>query len=444
MQARFVSARRSARIGAVSSGARWAANPRERTSAQRAQSGSGGSLPIRPSRAASSRARTATASIDGPPHRHRIERFGQRVESNLDGLDPCPRIARHRTPFDALRGTGERIGRVVHRKFEIRGEHIEIRCIGRVRPHRRNGVARELEELAARDLHPEEPGRDVRNPMRFIDDQGVGEREQFREPLLLESHVREQKVVVGHDHIRLGRPAACLDDVASVEHRTLRPQAVVRRGGDGSPHRVALGKVRHLRKVAGRGPGGPSGKTRHPRRHLPRHQPSGRQRLLVAPAAEVVRSALEQGHPRVAPDGTAHERQIAFEQPILEVAGTRRNHGPSTAGDGGYEVRERLAGAGPGLADEDVALRDGALDRRGHGLLRGTRRVAGQQLRQRAARGEHPIACGCGAHLPRPAATCSKRTPGKRLKGRSGRGVLVAAPSTPPRTLLSRGTDAGV
>ena len=50
----------------MSSGARCAANPRVRDSAQRAQPGSGGSPPIRPSRATRSSARAATASIDGP------------------------------------------------------------------------------------------------------------------------------------------------------------------------------------------------------------------------------------------------------------------------------------------------------------------------------------------------------------------------------------------
>ena len=72
----------------MSSGARCAANPRGRASAQRAQPGSGGSPPIRPSRPARSRARAATASIDGP---------------RTDTVSSASANVASRTPTDSIR-----------------------------------------------------------------------------------------------------------------------------------------------------------------------------------------------------------------------------------------------------------------------------------------------------------------------------------------------------
>ena len=252
--------------------------------------------------------------------------------------------------------------------------------------------------------------------------------------MLLERHVGKQKMVVDHHDIRLGRPAARLDDMATVVPRALRSEAIFRRGGDGLPDRVVFGKVSHLREIAVHGAGGPSRETHHPRHHLPRDEPSGGQHLLVAPAAEVVRAALEQGNPRSASEGTAHERQIAFEQSLLEMAGTGRDHDPAAAGDGGNEVRERLAGARPRFTDEEAPLQDGTFDRRGHGSLRRAWCVAGQELRQRTGHGKDAVASGRGAHLPRPAMAGARPTAGNRFKRRLARGHPRATPSTRPRT----------
>ena len=88
IHARCVAATCSARIGAVSSGATCAANPRGRVSAQRANPASGGSPPMRPSRPARSRARAATASIDGP---------------RTDTVSSASASSASRTPADSIR-----------------------------------------------------------------------------------------------------------------------------------------------------------------------------------------------------------------------------------------------------------------------------------------------------------------------------------------------------
>ena len=338
----------------------------------------------------------------GPPHRHRVERSGQRPEPGLHRVDPLPSLAPHRSPFDPLRGRGEGIGRLADRGLEAGRQPVEVRRIRRIRLHRRAGVARELRELPARQLHAEEPGGDVGDLVRFVDDQGVGEREQLGEPLLLERHVGEQQMMVDHHHVRLGGTPARLRDVASVEHGTLRPEAVVRRRGDRAPDRIVLREVVHLREVAARRPGGPSREAGGPRGHAGRDEPAGGQHLFVAPAAEVVRAALEQRDARVASESAADERQIALEQLLLKMAGAGGDHDPAAAGDGGNEVREGLAGPGSGLADEDVPLRHGTLDRGGHGPLLGPGRVARQQPRQRTGRGEDTVAGSGGVHLPHP------------------------------------------
>ena len=148
-----------------------------------------------------------------------------------------------------------------------------------------------------------------------------------------------------------------------------------------APDRIVLREVVHLREVAARRPGGPSREAGGPRGHVGRDEPAGGQHLLVAPEAEVVRAALEQRDARVASEGAADERQIVLEQLLLKMAGAGGDHDPAAAGDGGNEVREGLAGPGSGLADEDVPLRHGTLDRGGHGPLLGTGRVARQQPR---------------------------------------------------------------
>ena len=221
-------------------------------------------------------------------------------------------------------------------------------------------------------------------------------------PCSLERHVGEQQMMVDHHHVRLGGTPARLRDVASVEHGTLRPEAVVRRRGDRAPDRIVLREVVHLREVAARRPGGPSREAGGPRGHVGRDEPAGGQHLLVAPEAEVVRAALEQRDARVASEGAADERQIVLEQLLLKMAGAGGDHDPAAAGDGGNEVREGLAGPGSGLADEDVPLRHGTLDRGGHGPLLGTGRVARQQPRQRTGRGKDTVAGSGGVHLPRP------------------------------------------
>ena len=329
-----------------------------------------------------------------PSHRHCLERLGQTTKPTFDRGDPIACVRRHRAPLEPPRGTRERIGRLANRDVEFGDQRVQIRCVRRIRSRRRAGVARKLGELTARDLHSEEPGRDIGDLVRFIDDQGIGEREQIPESGLLERHVREQEMVVDHHDIRFGRPAPCLDDVASIVHRTLRSQAVVRGGGDRAPNRVMLGKVGHFGEVTIPGSGHPSRQARHPRRQLPRDQTSGGQHLLVAPAAEVVRSTLEQGNPRGASQGLAGKRQIAFEQPVLQMAGTGRNHDPTSAGNGGHKVCESLAGARSGFTDEGAPPRDGPFHRPGHGLLVGAGGIAGEQSRQGSVDGKHVLACG--------------------------------------------------
>ena len=421
IQARSAPATRSARIGAVSSGARCAANPRVRASAQRAHPGSAGSPLIRPSRWTRSRARAATASMDGP-RSETVSSASARAASaaSIDAIRFL-RLARHRRPLDTLVGPGEGIGRLPGRGIELGRKRADVRRIRRVRLHRRAGVAHELLDLSARDLHAEEPGGDIGDLVRFVDDQRIGEREQLGEPVIPERHVGEQEVVVDHHHVGGGGPAARLGDVAPVEHRTLRSEAVVSRRGDGAAHRVVLGQVRHLGEVAAVGLRRPSRQTHYPRRHARRGGPSRGERLLVAPAAEVVRAALQPGDSRGPFERPAYERQIALDQPVLQMAGARGDHHPAAARDRGNEVGERLAGPGPRLADEGAPVGHGALDGRGHRALLGTGRVAGQQPGQRTGRGEDVIACSRGVQCSRLFTTIGRSFGGKPVKGIRGR-----------------------
>ena len=100
------------------------------------------------------------------------------------------------------------------------------------RPRLGEHVARQRLELARADGPTEELLRDVGKLMRFVDDHGVGARQQLAEPAVLQRKIREQQVMIDDDDIRGLRAAARLDDEAAIEESAFPAKTIVDRRRD--------------------------------------------------------------------------------------------------------------------------------------------------------------------------------------------------------------------
>ena len=88
--------------------------------------------------------------------------------------------------------------------------------------------------------------------MRFIDDHGVGARQQLAEPVVLQREIGEQQVMVDDDDFCRLCTAARLDDEAAIDELALAAEAIVDRRRDLRAQRVIVGQVLELRQVAAR------------------------------------------------------------------------------------------------------------------------------------------------------------------------------------------------
>ncbi len=141
-------------------------------------------------------------------------------------------------------------------------------------------VAHERLELARADGPAEKLLRDIRQLMRFVDDDDVGAREQLAETALLQGQVRQQQVMV-HDHdVRRLRAPSRLEHATAIEELAIATETILDRGRHDRPQRVIVGEILELGEVAGVARLAPVGK-----------RTQGAQRLGVARA--VVQRRLE-------------------------------------------------------------------------------------------------------------------------------------------------------
>ena len=225
------------------------------------------------------------------------------------------------------------------------------------RPEGALGVPHERFDARAGDPHAEEVGRDVLDLMRFVEDDGVVRRQDagVRSAAAgAKREVGEQQVVVDDDDLRLLRLSPHPRHEARLEVRAAGADARLARRGDVAPDLRVLGQIRQLGPVPGlRGPG--------PVRDAQQRRAAGalprRPRLAEASQADVVGEALhERGAQRDAVRGErlGDDGQVLDEDLLLERARRRRDDHLSPAEHGRHEIRQGLAGSGPGL-DEEVA-----------------------------------------------------------------------------------------
>jgi hypothetical protein len=99
-------------------------------------------------------------------------------------------------------------------------------------------IARQRLQLTTRNREAEKVRRNLRQLVRFVDDDGIGAGEQVAEALLLEHQVRHQQMMIHHDDVRRLRFAARLHDVTTIECRAIRAETVVACRGDPRPHGI--------------------------------------------------------------------------------------------------------------------------------------------------------------------------------------------------------------
>ena len=87
------------------------------------------------------------------------------------------------------------------------------------------GVARELGELAGRQLLAEEQRRGVGQLVRLVEDHRVARGQQLGEPFVAQHHVGEEQVVVDDDDVGLER------GLARLQHEAVGVERAVRRRG---------------------------------------------------------------------------------------------------------------------------------------------------------------------------------------------------------------------
>ncbi len=161
--------------------------------------------------------------------------------------------------------------------------------------------------------------------MRFIQNDGLGARQQIAEALVLERQIREQQVMIHHHDVRRLRVAPRLEHMAARELRALLAEAILAGRGDARPQGRLLRQIGELGQIAGLGRRRPA---RNPRQH-PRQPAFGaQQRSLLSGqfqtmAAQVIAAALEQGDLGGQPQRPGEQRHIAAKQLILQACACR-------------------------------------------------------------------------------------------------------------------------
>ena len=113
-----------------------------------------------------------------------------------------------------------------------------------------------------------------------------------------------------------------------------------------------------------------------------------RAQLIEPMQAEIVRPALHVGGAKRHAQRCLQRRNVLEVDLLLEVLGPGRDQHPLTIEDRRHQVRQRLAGAGPGLREQDTAVLERAGHRRRHRALALARLEVIDGARQHAVIGE--------------------------------------------------------
>ena len=298
---------------------------------------------------------------------------------------------RQRHAHDVLREGQAQVARGL---FDGGDDFRPVGAAARVRQALGQHVAAQLEDLRGRHGLAEEQGGGVGQLVRFVEDDGVGRRQQLGHAGVLQRDVGEEQVVVDHHDVGLLRFAARLHDETVLVVLALGAHAGVARRRHQVPDRGVLGHLRQLGLVARTGHLDEARNLAQVADVIARGHAAVLHGALEVVMADVVGAALEQRHRDRGAQRRPHGRNVAQEQLVLQVLGAGRDDGLAAPQQRRHQVGEGLAGAGAGLGDQGRLVGDGLGDRFGHLGLRAARAEAADGGRERAAGTEQAVDLG--------------------------------------------------
>lgn len=303
-----------------------------------------------------------------------IEPFGSHFKGVLQGFErvlPGVRVdAFRRRAHPAQLGAGpllaDRKPQLARGAFDGRHQLLPVDQPARMLQAGTEQVARKVQGLPAAELRTQELHAGFVELVGLVEHHHAHGRQQFRHAGLAHREVGEEQVMVDDHHIGRQRLAPRQVDVAGLELRALRAQAVLARGSDERNERRALVQPGQLGQVAGpRGLG--------PLLDLGERAQAaafGQRRIVareVEPVqAQVARAPLEQRRAHRQLERLDQTRQVAAEQLVLQGLGGGRQQHALAAQQRRHEIRESLAHAGAGLDHQHAAVLDGAGDGQRH------------------------------------------------------------------------------
>ena len=222
--------------------------------------------------------------------------------------------------------------------------------------------------------------------MRLVEDHRVARGQELGQPFVAQHHVGEEQVMVDDDDVGVERLLPRLQHEAVVVKRAVAAEAIVARRRDERPDRRVFRHVGELAAVAARARARERDDLRQVARIVarwqagrrsPRARDGGGRRSWRAPSSSASVAGIAQ---RI-----AHHRQVALEELVLQRLGARGDDHLAAVEQRRNEVREGLAGAGAGLGDQRLALRNRAGDGVGHRQLLRAKTEAAQRPGERAA-----------------------------------------------------------
>ena len=146
-------------------------------------------------------------------------------------LQPLDRFHDGRRPLlelDALARPAQRVLQIVQvtvQRLRERRRYIVARA---AREQLHCQITRQRLQLTARNREAEKVRRDLRQLMRFVDDDRIRARQQVAEALLLQHEVGHQQMMIDDDDVGRLRLAPRLHDVAAIERRAFRARGSCR------------------------------------------------------------------------------------------------------------------------------------------------------------------------------------------------------------------------
>lgn len=213
--------------------------------------------------------------------------------------------------------------------------------------------------------------------MRLVEHETVGTRQDLAESLVLECQIGAEEMMIDDHQVRGLGLAACRQQMTSLPLGAILSETVVAGRGHDWPDSVILWD-RQLGDVTALGRLGPVLDLLERALRFAIQGGDIRERQLQTVSTQIIGASLEQRRADWDPQGTAHQRQVAMEELILEVARSGGDQHLAPREDGGNQIREGLASARAGLADQDATARHERGDACGHRLLLRPRGESGE------------------------------------------------------------------